>query len=124
MYFLTVNINRGAGGGGGPGVVVEAEQEFELRPFGPRVCALCSELDYEPSESEVLVIQSCPTLLRPHHCSPPDSSVHGNLQARILEWVAIPPSRDQTRVSCTVGTRESRNAQKTFVEEINGKADE
>ena len=35
-------------------MVVEAEQEFELRPFGPRVCALCSELDYEPSESEVL----------------------------------------------------------------------
>ena len=27
--------------------------------------------------------------LRPHGCSPPGSSVHGNLQARILEWVAI-----------------------------------
>ena len=26
-------------------------------------------------------------------CSPPDSSVHGILQARILEWVAIPFSR-------------------------------
>ena len=32
----------------------------------------------------VLVIQLCPTL-----CSPPGSSVHGILQARILEWVAI-----------------------------------
>ena len=38
-------------------------------------------------------------------CSPPGSSVHGILQARILEWVAMPSSRgssqprDQTRVS-------------------------
>ena len=32
--------------------------------------------------------------LRPHDCSPPGPSVHGILQARILEWVAIPFSRD------------------------------
>ena len=41
--------------------------------------------------------------------SPPGSSVHGILQARILEWVATPfsrgssRSRDQTWVSCAVG---------------------
>ena len=28
------------------------------------------------------------------HCSPPSSTVHGILQARILEWVACPPPRD------------------------------
>ena len=33
-------------------------------------------------------IQSCPTLCDPIDCSPPGSSVHGILQARILEWVA------------------------------------
>ena len=39
-------------------------------------------------------------------CSPPGSSLHGILQARILEWVAIPfsrgpsPPRDWTRISC------------------------
>ena len=33
--------------------------------------------------------QSCPTLCNPIDCSPPVSSVHGILQARILEWVAI-----------------------------------
>ena len=33
--------------------------------------------------------QSCPTLCDPVDCSPPDSSVHGIFQARILEWVAI-----------------------------------
>ena len=31
----------------------------------------------------------CPTLCDPVDCSPPGSSVHGILQARILEWVAI-----------------------------------
>ena len=37
----------------------------------------------------VLVAQSCPTLYNPRDCSPPDSPVHGLLQARILEWVAV-----------------------------------
>ena len=32
----------------------------------------------------------CLTLCDPRDCSPPGSSVHGILQARILEWVAIP----------------------------------
>ena len=41
----------------------------------------------------VLVAQSCLTLFDPMDCSPPYSSVHGILQARILEWVAIPFSR-------------------------------
>ena len=34
-------------------------------------------------------LQSCPTLCDPMDCSPPGSSVHGILQARTLEWVAI-----------------------------------
>ena len=43
------------------------------------------------SECEALVAQSCPTLCDPMDCRPPGpgSSVHGILQARILEWVAI-----------------------------------
>ena len=36
----------------------------------------------------------CPTLWDPMDCSPPGSSVHGILQARILEWVAMPSSED------------------------------
>ena len=35
--------------------------------------------------------------LRPMDCSPPSSSVHGILQARILEWVAISFSRRSSR---------------------------
>ena len=40
-----------------------------------------------------LVAQSCPTLFDPMDCSSPSSSVHGILQARILEWAAISYSR-------------------------------
>ena len=39
------------------------------------------------------LLQSCLTLCDPIECSPPGSSVHGILQARILEWVAVPSSR-------------------------------
>ena len=51
-------------------------------------------------------LQSCLTLCDPMDCSPPGSSVHGILQARILEWLAIsysrqsPWPRDWTHVSC------------------------
>ena len=50
-----------------------------------------------------------PTLCNPVDRSPPGSSVPGILQARILEWVAMPLSRgsshprDQTHVSCIAG---------------------
>ena len=50
--------------------------------------------------------QLCLTLCDPLYCSLPGSSVHGILQARILEWVAMPsprgpsPRRDQTCISC------------------------
>ena len=36
-------------------------------------------------------------LCDPMDCSPPGSSVHGNLQARILEWVAVPFSRGSSQ---------------------------
>ena len=53
---------------------------------------------------ELKVTQSCPTLW-----DPIDYTVHGILQARILEWVVFPFSRgssqprDQTQVSCIAG---------------------
>ena len=58
---------------------------------------------------QVLAVQLCLTR-RPHGlCSLPGSSVHGILQVRRLEWVAIPFSkrsswpRDQTHVTCIAG---------------------
>ena len=74
-----------------------------------RFCHLLTPSLPSPSFSEVLVAQSCLTLCNPTDCSPPGSSVHGILQARILEWVAISFSRgssqlrDQTQVSCIAG---------------------
>ena len=41
------------------------------------------------SESESEIAQSCPTLCDPMDCSLPGSSLHGILQARVLQWVAI-----------------------------------
>ena len=43
---------------------------------------------WEPKKVKAKVAQSCPTL-----CDPMDYTVHGILQARILEWVAFPFSR-------------------------------
>ena len=57
-----------------------------------------------PQKVKVKVAQSCLTL-----CNPMDYTVHGILQARILEWVAFPFSRtssqprDQTQVSSIAG---------------------
>ena len=42
-------------------------------------------------------LQSCPTLCGPMDHSPPGSSVHGILQVRIVEWVAMPSSRGSSR---------------------------
>ena len=77
------------------------KKEREREPTHSRVCfssSLCSQL--------------CLTLCDPKDCSPPGSSVHGILKARMLEWVAISssrgtsPPRDQTcmsSVSCIAG---------------------
>ena len=46
-------------------------------------------------------LQLCPSLCDPVVCSLPGSSDHGILQARILEWVAVPSSRGlNPRLSC------------------------
>ena len=45
----------------------------------------------------VLVTQSCPTLCDPMDCSCPGSSIHGILQAKMLEWVDIPFSRGSSQ---------------------------
>ena len=85
--------------------------------FHPVVCVVC------------LVTQSCQTLCDPVDYSPLGSSVHGILQARILEWVAMPSSKgssqpkDWTQVShiaggfFTVWAIREAQAQHTFIEE-------
>ena len=66
-------------------------------------------LSHQGSTNESEVAQSCPTLCDPVDCSLSGSSLHGILQARILEWVAIffsrgsSQPRDRTWVSHIVG---------------------
>ena len=65
-----------------------------------------ADLVFDPTGHVQVLSQSCPTLCHPVDCNPPGSSVHGILQARILEWVEItfsrksPRLRDPTRISC------------------------
>ena len=74
-------------------------------------CPKSQKLDSFVIYSSLKVAQSCLTLCNPVDCSPPGSSVHGVLQARILEWVAISFSRgssrprDRTPVSHIAGRR-------------------
>ena len=54
---------------------------------------MSTSLSSQAQLEEVLGAQSCLTLCNPEDCSLPGSSIHGILQARILEWVAIPFSK-------------------------------
>ena len=69
---------------------------------------LCDSLKRMKSEKKkVSVAQLYLNLCNPMDYSLPGTSVHGILQARILEWVTIPfsrgssPPRDRTQISCT-----------------------
>ena len=68
-------------------------------------------------------LESCPTLFDPMDCSPPGSSLHEILQARILEQVAVSFFRgssqpwDQTHISCV-----SCIAGRLFTAEPSGKS--
>ena len=57
------------------------------------------------------VAQSCPTLSDPMDYSPPGSSIHGILQARVLEWGAIAFSGTELRlpINQIIG-KENKNA--------------
>ena len=72
----------------------------------------------------MFVPQSCPSLCDPTDCSPTGSTVHGILQGRILEWVAMPFSRgsSETWVSCIAGRfsiiRATREAQLSSVQSL------
>ena len=70
------------------------------------LCSIQRGCPFPRLKVKVLVTQSCLTLCDPVDCSPPGSSVHRILQARVLEWVAMSSSRryslcrDRTCVSC------------------------
>ena len=70
---------------------------FSAMPCLSLHCILKSCLSPPPKQSACVSaksIQWCPTLCNRMDCSPPGSSVHEILQARLLEWVAMPSSRE------------------------------
>ena len=78
-----------------------------IYPVGPQILPILYQLLFPLCLHCVLhakLLQSCLTLCNHIDCGPPGSSVHGILQARILEWVAISFSRgsSQTRDSTHV----------------------
>ena len=78
------------------------DQELNLCPlhceYEACIASLITRLPGTSLKEKVKVAQSCPTL-----CDPMDYTVHGILQATILEWVAFPfsmgpfPPRDRTQ---------------------------
>ena len=100
-----------------PPAAASTPQVLLLERLTPRDCChteRCEserQISYDVAYEESEVAQSCPTLCYPVDCSLPDSSLHGILQAGILEWVAISFSRessqprDQTQVSRIAGRR-------------------
>ena len=71
---------------------------FITEPLGKPIMILVGfNLEDRCACMRAKLLQSCPTLRNPMDCSPPDSSFHGVLQARILEWVAMPSSRGSSQ---------------------------
>ena len=58
-----------------------------------------------------LVVQSCSILCSTLDCSPPESSVHGSFQARILQWVARSFSRGSSQPGISLQEMMSRNTE-------------
>ena len=79
-----------------PLVSPRKEKRIEIVAFLDYTINAFKTVEKSESESESEVAQSCPTV-PPVDCSPPNSSVHGILQARILEWIAISFSRGSSR---------------------------
>ena len=77
-YFLFLNLKRGCIVGS---IQVSSIKAMSWHHLRYSVCVHAKSL------------QSCPTLCNPMDCSPPGSSVHGILHARVLEWVAMPSSK-------------------------------
>ena len=87
----------------------ESDTSYRLNNSKQTTTGLSSRQSDSVKVLKVLVTQSCMTLSNRMDCGPPGSSVHGILQATILEWGAISFSRgssqhrDRTQVSCIIG---------------------
>ena len=92
--YVRLNLRKSANAAVGAFSPQAPESIFSIPLSDPNTCV--------PAQS----LQVCPALWDPMDCNPPDSSVHGILQARILEWGALPSSggsswlRHGSQISC------------------------
>ena len=68
----------------------------EVEPISPALAGRFFSLSHQGNPCAES-LQLCPTLCNPMDCSLPGSSIHGILQASILEWVAMPSFRGSSR---------------------------
>ena len=91
------------------GVSLTFKSYYLINIFQMDLAAINSASSDRCEQKVKVVTPSCLTLCDPMDCRPPSSSVHGILQARILEWVAIAffkgssQPKDQTWVSYIAG---------------------
>ena len=95
LYWVCTDIAKAMVNKTGSSGGTEAVAPHSTSNYCTLFLALEGSEKWKETESEVA--QSCLTLCDPVDCSPPRSSVHGILQARILEWVAISFSRGSSR---------------------------
>ena len=96
-----------------------------LSSFSTNLCQVLTTCQTQKKVKESEVTQSCLTLCSPMDCSLLGSSVHGILQARVLEWVAISFSRrsfqprNWTQVYSTVQLSSITQSCPTFCDPMN-----
>ena len=78
-------------------MIEREKQVMEVGGFANQVLCFKSTAFKTPIRYSVTKSLSCLTLCDPMDCSLPGSSVHGILQARILEWVAMPSSKGSSQ---------------------------
>ena len=94
QVFLFQGVLPDYHGPGHPSCVFITVPSAEFITVQSWVCLFHQGMEYmRVFKVKVLAIQSCLTLCEPTDCSLPGSSIHGILQAIILEWAAIPSSR-------------------------------
>ena len=74
--------------------LLNAKFRLKLKEVGKTTRPFRCDINHIPYSGISEVAQSCPTLCDPVDCSPPGSSIHGILQAGILEWLPFPSRGD------------------------------
>ena len=87
----------------GEGTIWRKRAWIKLECLGRKYRWTSGKKDFLVKSTKALYVHVSHSAVSESFATPSSSSVHGISQARILEWVAIPFSRDQTQVFCIAG---------------------